>query len=355
MAVMKAILLAGGKGTRLRPLTIHTPKPIVPIFGRPFLHYQLDLLRKIPDVDEVVLSLNYQPRRIEEVFGHGDGLGVRISYVVEPQPLGTAGAVRYAGGSLDDTLVVFNGDVMTAVDLAAVIALHRERRAKATIVLTPVDNPAAYGLVKTDPRGNVLDFCEKPKPEEITCNTINAGIYILEPDTLGRIPKDTAWSIERSYFPSLVQDGETFVAYIYNGYWIDIGTPDKYRLVHDDIMDGRFLAHPFDGRPTATPLVSPDAKVEDGALLEGACFVGPGAVVKSGARVAPHSVVGQDCWIEEEATIEGAILWANTRIGRDASVRGAVLGRHCHVGRSASVCPGVVLGDKSVVTDYSRH
>src|SRR5436309_11392980 len=152
---MKAILLAGGKGTRLRPLTIHTPKPIVPIFNRPFLRYQLDLLKHVPEIDEVILSLNYQPRRIEEMFGDGSDTGIGIRYVVEPAPLGTAGAVRYAGESIRESIVVFNGDVLTQLDLAAVIALHRERRAKATIVLTPVANPSAYGLVETDPAGNL--------------------------------------------------------------------------------------------------------------------------------------------------------------------------------------------------------
>src|SRR5689334_15906836 len=193
VVAMKAILLAGGKGTRLRPLTIHTPKPIVPIFERPFLHYQLDLLKQVPEIDEVILSLNYQPRRIEEIFGDGGDTGLALRYVVEPQPLGTAGAVRYAGESLRESIVVFNGDVLTEVDLRAVIALHRERKARATIVLTPVENPAAYGLVETDSQGNVRRFLEKPKPDEITCDTINAGIYVLEPDTFDRIPKDTAW------------------------------------------------------------------------------------------------------------------------------------------------------------------
>ena len=150
---MKAILLAGGKGTRLRPLTVHTPKPIVPILNRPFLYYQIDLLRQIPEIDEVILSLNYQPRRIEEIFGEGEGLGIRVRYVVEPMPLGTGGAIRYAGDSLTESVVVFNGDVLTQVDLAAVLRLHRERKAKATIVLTPVDNPRAYGLVETDRDG----------------------------------------------------------------------------------------------------------------------------------------------------------------------------------------------------------
>src|SRR5215813_7220739 len=165
---MKAILLAGGKGTRLRPLTLHTPKPIVPILGRPFLYYQIDLLKQVPEIDEVILSLNYQPRRIEEIFGNGDGLGIKIRYVVEPAPLGTGGAVKYAGDNLTESVVVFNGDVLTEIDLAAVIRLHRERHARATIVLTPVDNPTAYGLVETDPDGNIRRFLEKPSADEIT-------------------------------------------------------------------------------------------------------------------------------------------------------------------------------------------
>src|SRR5437764_7984190 len=236
---MKAILLAGGKGTRLRPLTIHTPKPIVPIFERPFLHYQLDLLKQVPEIDEVILSLNYQPRRIEEIFGDGSDLGIGIRYVVEPAPLGTAGAVRYAGESLRESVVVFNGDVLTEVDLQAVIALHRERKARATIVLTPVENPSAYGLVEIDEHGDIRRFLEKPNPDEITCDTINAGIYVLEPDTFDRIPKETPWSIERSFFPSLIERGETFVAYVYDGYWIDIGAQAQYMQVHHDIMHDR--------------------------------------------------------------------------------------------------------------------
>jgi NDP-sugar pyrophosphorylase family protein len=350
---MKAILLAGGKGTRLRPLTIHTPKPIVPIFERPFLHYQLDLLKQVPEIDQVILSLNYQPRRIEEIFGDGSDRGIGIRYVVEPAPLGTGGAVRYAGEALDGSVVVFNGDVLTEIDLAEVIALHRERKAKATIVLTPVANPSAYGLVETDARGNVLRFLEKPKPDEITCNTINAGVYVLEPDTFERIPKDTPWSIERSFFPSLIERGETFVAYVYGGYWIDIGTSEKYTQVHRDIMDGRYRAKPFAGA-RALAWVAPNAKVETGATLVGPCFVDEAATVKAGARIGPYGVVGRHCHVEENAVIEDAILWANCRISQEAVVRRSILGRHSHIGRNATLDDGVVLGDKSVVTDYSR-
>ena len=211
--------------------------------------------------------------------------------MVEPVPLGTAGAVRYAGESLHESVVVFNGDVLTEVDLAAVIALHRERKAKATIVLTPVENPAAYGLVETDGQGNIRRFLEKPKPDEITCDTINAGIYVLEPDTFDRIPMDTPWSIERSFFPSLIERAETFVAYVYRGYWIDIGTPEKYMQVHRDIMDGRYQARPL-GSASAGAWVSPQARVEEGAVIESPCFIDEGAVVKAGARIGPYSVVG---------------------------------------------------------------
>jgi NDP-sugar pyrophosphorylase family protein len=350
---MKAILLAGGKGTRLRPLTVHTPKPIVPIFNRPFLYYQLDLLRQVPEIDEAILSLNYQPRRIEEIFGDGEGVGIRLRYVVEPVPLGTGGAIRYAGDQLTESVVVFNGDVLTQVDLGAVLRLHRERQAKATIVLTPVENPRAYGLVETDGDGRVRRFLEKPGEHEISCNTINAGIYVLEPDTFDRIPKDTAWSIERSFFPSLIERGETFVAYVYDGYWIDIGTPAKYLQVHRDIMDGRYSAPPFAGSPS-TAWVGGTARVEDGAELQGPCFVDDGAVVKAGARVLPYAVVGRQTHVEESAVVENSIIWPNGWVGREARISGSILGRNCHIGRSAVLDDGAVLGDKTVITDYSR-
>jgi NDP-sugar pyrophosphorylase family protein len=351
---MKAILLAGGKGTRLRPLTIHTPKPIVPIFNRPFLHYQIDLLKQVPEIDEVILSLKYQPRRIEEIFGDGADLGIKIRYVVEPAPLGTAGAVKYAGDNLTESVVVFNGDVLTQVDLAGVIALHRERKARATIVLTPVENPSAYGLVETDAEGNIQRFVEKPKLEEITTSNINAGIYVLEPDTFDRIPQDVAWSIERSYFPSLIERQETFVGYVYRGYWIDIGTPHKYTQVHRDIMDRRFTALPFADVPDGHKWIAPDARIEEGARVEGPCFIDEGVLVKTGARIRPYSVIGRQSQIEEDAVVDGAIIWPNCRVGREAVIRHAIVGRNCHVGRNVTLDEGAVLGDKTTLTDFTR-
>jgi mannose-1-phosphate guanylyltransferase len=350
---MKAILLAGGKGTRLRPLTLHTPKPIVPIFDRPFLRYQIDLLRRVPEIDEIILSLNYQPGRIQEVFGDGSELGIHIRYVVEPTPLGTGGAIKFAAGEHNkDAVVVFNGDVLTSVDLPALLALHRDRKSKATITLTPVDNPTAYGLVETDAAGNIKAFIEKPPADKITTNLINAGIYVLEPETFDRIPPETAWSIERAYFPSLIERGETFVAYEYRGYWIDIGTPEKYRQVHDDIMSGRFDAPPFIGH-AGHAVISPEAKVDPGAILQGPCFIDAGAVIKKGARIGAGSVIGRACHIEEDAVVDGGILWPNTWVDREAVITGAIAGRHCHIGRNVTVGAGAMLGDKTVLSDFT--
>ena len=349
---MKALLLVGGQGTRLRPLTIHAPKSIVPIFDRPFLHYQLDLIKQVPEIDEVILSLNYQPQRIEEVFGDGSSAGIKLRYVVEPTPLGTAGAVRYAAQGVRDTIVVFNGDVLTQVNLQELIDFHRGRGARATIVLTPVDNPTAYGLVETDSASNILRFLEKPKAEEITCNTINAGIYVLEPETFDRIPADVPWSIERSFFPSFIEGRETFLASIYRDYWIDIGTPEKYMQVHRDIMDGRYSMPPFNGEPGMV-WIAASASVDEGARLEGPVFVDEGCVIKSGARLGPYTVLGKNCRVAEGANLSGAIVWPDSQIDREAHLTDTIIGRSAHVGRNARLRDGV-LGDTTWIAEYSR-
>jgi NDP-sugar pyrophosphorylase family protein len=351
---MKAVILAGGFGTRLRPLTLELPKPIVPIFDRPFLYYQIDLLRQVPEVDEVILSLNYQPDRIAAKVGDGTEAGVPIRYVVEPNPLGTGGAIKYASAGVDDTLLVFNGDVLTGIDLQAVVRRHRERAARATIVLTPVDNPSAYGLVETDTDGNVRRFIEKPSPDQVTCDTINAGIYVLEPETFDRIPDDTKWSIERQYFPSLVERGERFVAYVDRGYWLDIGTPASYVRAHRDLMAQRCNAGPFAGQPAGTVHRGDGCRVAAGADVEGPCFLGTGCVVEEGARVGPESVVGPDCVVGDGAAVERSIVWRDTVVDHHAVVQDAVIGAHCHIEHHATIGPGTVLGNRSRITAHSH-
>jgi NDP-sugar pyrophosphorylase family protein len=232
--------------------------------------------------------------------------------------------------------------------------MHRERRAKATIVLTPVENPSAYGLVETEPDGAVRQFVEKPDPKDITCDTINAGIYVLEPDTFDRIPREGAYSIERGYFPSLVTRKEPFFAYVDRGYWVDIGTPEKYVQVHRDMFDGKFVSGTVGAADRSRPIIAPDARVEEGARLDPACFIDSGAHVKAGAVIGRYTVIGRHAVVEEEAEVRGSIIWPNTRIGQHAVVENAILARNCHIGRNCSVRRDAVLGDKTVLTDYTR-
>lgn len=349
---MKAVILAGGEGTRLRPLTLTLPKPVVPVVDRPFLTHQLDLLARV-GVTEIVFSVAYQPERVRRVFGDGESLGRRIHYAVEDTPLGTGGAVRNALPYLDDTTIVFNGDVLTDVDLPAVIARHRAAGARATLVLTPVENPSAYGLVETDADGRVRRFVEKPKPEEITTDTINAGIYVLETAALELMPAGVNYSIERGFFPGLLERGDRVHGFVHRGYWIDIGTPEKYLQVHRDVVGGRFPVA-LDGAAREGGIVHPSAQVDAGAELLAPFYVGPGCLVASGARVGPDAVLTANVSLEAGARVADSVLWEGSRIGAGAEVRGALLAAGVRVGAHARVGPGAVVGADSVITEHSR-
>jgi mannose-1-phosphate guanylyltransferase len=349
---MRAVILAGGEGTRLRPLTLALPKPVVPVVDRPFLRYQLDLLSQV-GVEEVVFSIAYQPDRVRAVFGDGAALGKRIRYAVEETPLGTGGAVKNAEPWLDDTTIVFNGDVLTDVDLPAVVDLHRRTRSAATLVLAPVPNPAAYGLVETDPDGRVRRFVEKPDPSQITTDTINAGIYVLDTTTLGLMPPAVNHSIERAFFPALLARGDRVVAHVHRGYWIDIGTPEKYLQVHRDILGGRFLVA-LDGRQQAGGHVHREAMVDEGALLEPPFYIGPRCQVPAGARVGAGAVLTAGVSLAPGAHVADSVLWEGARVGRDARVQGALLGRDVELGERAAVGPGAVLGQGTRISAFSR-
>jgi NDP-sugar pyrophosphorylase family protein len=348
---MRAVILAGGEGTRLRPLTLTLPKPVVPVVDRPFLRHQLDLLASA-GVREVVFSVAYRPERVEAVFGDGSAFGVRIRYAVEETPLGTGGAVRNALPLLDERTIVLNGDVLTDVDLAAVVARHAAEGASATIVLTPVENPSAYGLVETDPAGRVQRFLEKPKPEEITTDTINAGIYVLETRVIDLMPAGVNYSIERGFFPALLARGDVVLGPVHRGYWIDIGTPEKYLQVHRDILSGRFAVS-LDGEPRGAGFVHPRARVSDDAVLDGAFYVGPGCEVEAGARLGPGAVLVADVRVRPGASLRDCVLWRGVEAGPDCVVEGCLVGPGVRLGRSSALRQAV-LGEGSALTDYSR-
>jgi len=348
---MRAVILAGGEGTRLRPLTLSTPKPVVPVVDRPFLRHQLDLLAGV-GVAEVVLSVAYRPERIEAVFGDGSAFGVRIRYAVEDTPLGTGGAVRNALPFLDERTIVLNGDVLTDVDLGEIVARHAAEGASATILLTPVPNPAAYGLVETGPGGRVRRFREKPNPEEITTDTINAGIYVLETRVLDLMPAGVNHSIERGFFPALLARGDLVLGPVHRGYWIDIGTPEKYLQVHRDVLNRRFPV-PLEGAPLRGGFAHPSACVSAEAILEGAFYVGPGCEVEAGARLGPDAVLVADVRVRGGARLRDSVLWRGVEAAADCDVEGCLIGPGVRLGR-ASLLRNAVLGEGSAVSDYSR-
>ena len=342
---MQALILAGGKGTRLRPLTMHTPKPIVPIANRPLLVYQLELLKRA-EVRDVILSLSYQPQKIEDKLLDGTDHRVHISYTVETVPLGTAGAFRNAAGLIRETIVVLNGDVLTDIDLNEVIRFHREREAAATIVLTPVPNPTEYGFVETDEAGRVRRFVEKPEPEAVTADTINAGIYVLEPRVLDYIPEGEPFMFEYGVFPKLLEAGEAFYGYTWRGYWRDVGSAPSYWQANMDVLAGRVEL--LDRLP-----VERGEKFDASAEVDALSVVDPSCTLKAGVQII-NSVVSRNCYVEERARIENSVIRGGTRVGPQATITGAVVGKSCHIGRAVTVAGNAALGDKSVITDYSQ-
>ena len=351
---MKAILLAGGLGTRLRPLTLNTPKPIVPLLDQPFIQHQIALIRTIPDIDEIILSLNYQPNVIEELLRTACPGKPNIRYVCEPEPLGTGGAIRYAAGDTTSTIVVFNGDVLSEINLEKMLALHKTRNARATIALTPVENPLAYGLVESETNGNISRFIEKPDPFDITTKNINAGVYILEASTFDRIPLETKYSIERSYFPSLIERNETFLAYIDTGYWLDIGTPDKYLQAHRDILDGRCTSSLYEIQKAGGPTIQDGAQVHPSARLERNCYVGHNATVGRNVHLGEHAVVGRGVTVGPESSIYRSVLWPESSIGAGVCIDGTILGHRCNIGDYCQLGPGAVIGDDSSISPYTK-
>lgn len=344
---MRGLILAGGKGTRLRPLTVYTPKPAVPLANRPFLLYQIETLRKA-GIEDITLSLSYQPQKIEQIVGDGSDFGVTLSFLTEPQPMGTAGAYRYAAESGGGTTIVLNGDILTDFDIRTMIEFHRKSGSKATIALASADDPSRYGLVKTEPDGKIICFLEKPKGDEITAsdaNKINAGIYILEPDILRLIPDGESRSFEYQVFPDILKGKIPFFGFeIGASYWRDIGNPASYLQANMDLLSGKIEVAAAE-RPMPADL-SQTAAIDRLSVMASDC------VVKPNTKII-RSVVGAGVHIDEKVLIKDSVIWPHARISGGASIEGAIIGRGCYIGKNAAIKPGSVLGDKASIPDYS--
>jgi mannose-1-phosphate guanylyltransferase len=335
-----AVVLVGGEGTRLRPLTLERPKPVLPLLGRPLLAYVLERLAEA-GVTRVIFGCGYLPDPIQACFGERH-LGLALEYVVEPRPMGTAGGIRHAArGRVNGTFLALNGDVLADAPLAELVALHRERGAKATIALSPVLDPSRYGLVRADGDGRVLGFLEKPAPDEIDTDLINAGAYVLEAAVLDLIEDGLPVSIERETFPSLVGDG--LFALPQGGYWSDVGTPESYIAAHHDLLAGRIRSQLIgvvsDGR-----WVDDGALISPGAVLEAPCQVAAGAAVAEGATVGAGSSVAADAQIDAHAQLRGAVVQERAHVGEGALVEDAIIGPRAHIGAGAQVASAAVIG-----------
>lgn len=335
---MQALILAGGKGTRLEPLTIEVPKPVVPLVNQPFLAAQFRLLKNI-GVTDVVLSLNYQPCVVKKLLENCLDSDLRINYSIEPQPLGTAGAYRYARRFLNSAVIVLNGDILTDIDLQAVVELHKKYDSTATIVLTKVENPAAYGLVEVGDECRVRNFYEKPSLEEIerlNINTVNAGIYILEPEVLSYIPEGEDCSFEYHLFPRLLRENENFRAFTAeDNYWLDIGAPQRYLQAHYDLLKGKVKN--FQISRNRKFKTSKKNEIDDLSLIDEGC------VIKTGAKIV-NSVLGKNVIIGENATIINSVVWSGTKIGSQSRITDSIIGMNCRIEKNKKLI-GCVLGN----------
>ena len=355
---MKAVVLVGGEGTRLRPLTFTTPKPLLPIANQPHIERQLAWLAS-HGVDEVVLSMAYLPDAFHQHFADGSGHDVFgdvvLRYAVENEPLGTAGAIRFAADGIDERVIVCNGDVLTELDLDAMVRFHDEQGAEATISLTQVEDPSAFGVVPTQADGGVIAFVEKPAPGKAPSNWINAGTYVLEPAFLRRIPRRLKVSVERETFPRMLAEPGLLFGYKSDAYWLDIGTPEKYLEAHDDALALKLGNPPAPGAREVAPGVwmQGEATIEPDATVEAPLLIGDGARIEAGARVRA-SVVGPGAVVEARSDLDRAVLHTGARVSHGSSVHDSVVGPFAVLKPDVALAAETVIGSGVTIASGTR-
>ncbi len=345
---MKAVVMAGGEGTRLRPLTSNQPKPMVPIVGKPCMEHILELLRR-HGFQDVIVTVAFLPQAIRSYFGNGDSLGMDVSYSVEESPLGTAGSVRLAAGRLDDTFLVISGDALCDVDLTRLVEFHREKKASVTIGLKAVENPLEFGIVVTDDEGRVERFLEKPSWGQVFSDTINTGIYVLEPEVLKHVPTDRPYDFSKELFPLLLEMGRPIYGCVLDGYWQDIGNLDQYRQANFDALDEKVALEIPGIRIRGNVWLGEGVDLHDLDSLEGPVYVGNYCRLGQDAKVGPYSVLSTSVTVRERGRVSHSIVDSSTYIGRSGVVEGAILGRSCDLRAHVRVHEGVAIGDEVTI------
>ncbi|MFC1984734.1 sugar phosphate nucleotidyltransferase [Chloroflexota bacterium] len=345
--MMKAVILTGGKATRLLPLTCNTPKAIIPVLNIPFLEHVIRHLSK-HQIKDIILAQGYLTQPIEDCLDSGSQLGVKLNYVVEDTPLGTAGAVKNAERYLDETFLILNGDIFTDLDITVMINFHQERKAKTTIALTPADDPTSYGLVETDAESRAIRFLEKPKRNQITTNMINAGTYILEPEILTQIPPQTKVSIEREVFPLLLEQGKSVYAYPSSAYWIDMGTPEKYLRLHRDLLSGK--SSQYTPASPGEVVIGKQSYIHPTVQIKGPVMIGDNCTIGKNTRLTGPVVIGNGCTILEDTVIEEAIIWQNVQLGQQVNLRNSIVANDCYLNINSNIENSILADNVTVVS-----
>ncbi len=326
---------------------------MVPVLNRPFLEHIIAYLRNYR-VNDVILALSYLPEVIRNYFGDGSNLGIQLHYTVEDNPLGTAGAVKNAEQYLDSTFVVLNGDVFTELDIADMLAFHRSKGAKATIALTWVDNPCAFGIVETDSDNRVRRFVEKPSPSQVTTNWINAGIYLLEPGVLKHVPTNAYYTFEKGLFPLLLELGEPVYSYPFSGYWLDMGTPEKYLRLNCDLLLLKAKSALINGLSRDGVCCDKGVIIHPSAKIAGPAIIGSKCQIDQKAYIKGPVVIGPDCYIGDSVSLEAAVLWAGVNIGAGVSVKQCIVGTNTKIETSEQVISGVVTSSHRKATQIEN-
>jgi len=338
---LKAVILVGGPGTRLQPLTYSLPKSLVPVLNRPLMEHMIAYLKQF-GVEDIILTLNYLPDAIRNYFGDGRDFGVSLTYCLEKDPLGTAGAVKNAGAYLDSTFIVLNGDIFTEMDLSDMLSFHIKKKAQATIALTWVDNPSAFGVVETDSNSRVKRFIEKPPPGQATTNWINAGAYILEPEVLEHIPINQHYMFEKGLFPRLLDAGEPVYGYPYRGYWLDMGTLEKYFSLNIDLLQSKVSSPLIHDSGQDGISCGPDAIIHPSAVITSPALIDRGCRIGKDVSLKGLVALGRDCWLEEGASLENAVLWDNVHVGANARVNRCIISSNTVIGNQQHITNCVV-------------
>jgi mannose-1-phosphate guanylyltransferase/phosphomannomutase len=349
---VKGVVMAGGEGTRLRPLTSNQPKPMVPIVGKPCMEHILDLLRH-HGFDDVIVTLAFMPQAIRGYFGDGEAYGLSIRYSVEESPAGTAGSVKLAEEALDETFLVISGDALCDIDLGALVRFHREKGAMVTIGLKSVPNPLEFGIVVTDEEGRIERFLEKPSWGQVFTDTINTGIYVLEPEVLRHVPADTPHDFSKELFPLLLEMGKPLYGYVCGGYWQDIGNLDQYRQANFDALDQRVRLSIPGIRLRGNVWVGEGVGLDDLESVEAPAFIGNYCRIAPGASVGAHSVLMPSVTLADHARTGRSVVDGSTSIGRSAVVEGAIVGRACDIRPHARLHEGVAVGDNCTIGEES--